>query len=323
MEWDGGTACISGTCDSSGIACTCVPNHHLGCYDEDVYWFDSCNAAGAFSLDCGEDELTGPLFCQSGDVYQQLIDRTCVGAACTELTASQKVVDCGTAGCSSSVCCASETTSKCYGGDLYFYSSCNVRQGKDQDCGTAGCESNECCSSNDTLKCYDGDVYNYSSCDVRQSKEIDCGNSVEGAPYCVGNIVKRTDTIRGCTGSSCTQTTQTVTVQDCGTKKECHSGVCVCPSLTPWNNNLLYVSNVTGGKKFTWSAPSPNWVQTFYIARAPGSMTPPPGWSIGSTDGTTITDYTGSPGQCYNYVVYAYNACGQQKNVSQVINECW
>jgi hypothetical protein len=363
MEWDGGTACVSGVCDASGVACTCAPNDHLGCYDEDVYWFDSCDAVGDFSQDCGEDELTGSPFCQSGHVYRQLIDRTCLGAACTELTTSQKVIDCGTAGCSGSVCCTSNTSSKCYGGDLYYYSSCNVRQGldddcdgagctsnecctpnttskcyngdlyyysscnvrqnKDEDCGTAGCESNECCDSEDTWKCYNDDVYWYSSCDVRQDKKDECGEDVEGTPYCSGNIVKRNDIIRGCSGSSCTQTTVVVTVENCGTKKECHSGVCECPTSTPWNNNTLSITDVWNGKFLSWSPPSPNWVQTFYIARAPGSMTPPPGMSIGNTGGTSFTDTTGVPPQCYNYVVYAYNACGQNKNISTILNECW
>jgi hypothetical protein len=363
MEWDGGTACVSGECDTSGVACSCTYSHHLDCHDEDVYWFDSCDGLGTLAEDCGEDELTGPTFCQSGHIYRQLLDRTCASAACTELTTNQKVTDCGTAGCSGSTCCASHDSSKCYSGelywysscnvrqdvkddcddagctsnqcctsnhtskcyddDLYYYSSCNVRQDKDEDCGTAGCESNECCDSEDYRACSGGDVYWYSSCDVKQSKYDECGSNVTGTPYCSGNIVKRNDIIRGCSGSSCTQTTDVVTVEDCGTKKVCSDGECECPASTPWSNNTLSISDVWNGKKLTWSAPSPNWVQTYYIARAQGSTTPPPGWSIGSTSGTNFTDTTGISGQCYNYIVYAYNACGQNKNTSSIEHTCW
>ncbi len=66
---------------------SCEPTHdHLGCYGNNVYWYDSCNNKTDFVKNCGSDYCSswGPKYCKSGDVYKNrtCYDRGCDGGLC-------------------------------------------------------------------------------------------------------------------------------------------------------------------------------------------------------------------------------------------------
>ncbi|MFA5811618.1 MAG: Ig domain-containing protein [bacterium] len=325
-KWNSGTVCPTGACAVDGLKCgNCTPNHHNACYSNDIYSYDSCNALQSLVQDCGESGFnqSAPLTCQSGHLYQQYITKGCTNASCTQSTGSQKKQDCGTASCQGTSCCTGNSTYKCSGSDLYWYSSCNVKQSIKNSCGTAGCSGTACCQSHTSTQCSNNDVYWYSSCNAMQDLKEDCGTNTTGTNYCDGNSVYRDDIIKGCSSGACTSNQQKVLVEDCGVKKQCGGGQCKCTMSVPWPNNTLTITTVGSSKQLSWSNPSPNWVDKYVIARAPGATTPPPGLSIGSTTGTSFTDSSGTKGQCYNYVVYAFDACNQSRNSSTMVNACW
>ncbi len=62
-------------------------------------------------------------------------------------------VECdGNGNCVSS--CSSHDSSKCYGGDVYWYDSCNVRESKREECGSLNCVGGKCQPS---ITCTDSD----------------------------------------------------------------------------------------------------------------------------------------------------------------------
>jgi hypothetical protein len=91
--------------------------------------------------------------------------------------------------------CTSQDYYSCYDGDLYWYNSCDVREGIRTSC-AYGCSGTSCssqsCTSQDYYSCYDGDLYWYNSCDVREGIRTSCAY--------------------GCSGTSCSS--QSCTSQD-------------------------------------------------------------------------------------------------------------
>lgn len=74
--------------------------------------------------------------------------------------------------------CTTHDSKKCYGGDVWWYDSCGVREDKYDDCKSdEKCENAKCvedCDSHDSKKCYNDDVYWYDSCGDREEKYADC-----------------------------------------------------------------------------------------------------------------------------------------------------
>jgi len=88
-------------CNGYGICITCTSHAYTKCYDNDVYWFDSCDNREEKKLpDCGSDSCDswGTNYCKGEDVYKKRIcyDRGCSRGACFDNTyvEEEKVEDC-------------------------------------------------------------------------------------------------------------------------------------------------------------------------------------------------------------------------------------
>ncbi len=92
----------------------------------------------------------------------------------------------------------------------------------------------EDCIFHDYYSCYNSDVYWYDSCGVREDKKTECGSSAyTGSNYCYLNDVYRDYITRGCSGSSCTESTSKIKQVECGAVG-CSNGVC-CTSHTSYS----------------------------------------------------------------------------------------
>ena len=174
-----GSCLATETCSTGSCILACTSHSSSSCYGDDVYWYNSCGVREDKKTDCGISGYSGINYCYDGDVYHDYITRSCSGSSCTSSTSRVKVQDCSS-GCSGGSCvsCISHTSSSCYGGDVYWYNSCGVREDKKTDCGAATCSGGVCgtcecswigaggsCSSYSCGAAYSGGIYRKLNCD--------------------------------------------------------------------------------------------------------------------------------------------------------------
>ena len=99
------TGCVKEDAPANGEE-EVVCNAHASkkCYNNDVYWYDSCGSKEEKQVDCGTNSYTGSNYCYDNDVYRDKIDRGCSGSRCISTTSKSKKVECGAIGCSDGVC---------------------------------------------------------------------------------------------------------------------------------------------------------------------------------------------------------------------------
>lgn len=327
--WDAGTPCPDGTCADATHCAGCTPHHHNACYDNDVYSYDSCNVREGKVTECGDSGWTGTTLCQSDDVYQDYVTRGCSGSACTSSTSRMKKEECDDRGCSGGVCCTNHATYACYDGDVYWYSGCNRRQDKKEECGTDTAVGSNYCYDEDLYRDYDiaGCSTNRCTTTRERRKQIECGTLGCDEPRnvcCTSHASYRCDGGDVYWFSSCG--TREGIKEDCHSTQTCSTDRCVCPSSTPWTSNTLTATVVSGGIRLTWNPAPSSWIHHYEVTRMPGSSTPPPGmWIYKTTDASTTswTDTTGTPRQCYTYLIYGYDACGANRNTSTLAVACF
>ena len=98
----------------------CMPKDKYSCYDNDVYWYDSCGSIKEKKEECYKPcSNWGGNYCKDGDVYHK---RTCYNSGCSGSSCSQnpyssesKVADCSQE-CSGGSClsCTSHDHYSCY-----------------------------------------------------------------------------------------------------------------------------------------------------------------------------------------------------------------
>ena len=166
----------------------CTAHSYGKCYDNDVYWYDSCGTREEKKAECGS--------------------AGCSNAQCNPTTTTTSI-------------CNPHASYQCYDNDIYWYDSCGTREDKKEECGTTepsgdyycydndlyrnyihrGCRENSCyeetvrvkelecgsdgcanghcntCTSHSYYQCYDNDVYWYDSCDNREEKKEECSSA--------------------------------------------------------------------------------------------------------------------------------------------------
>lgn len=106
-----GKICFNGKCaDSGSVDCT---NHsQMECYDNDVYWYDSCGTREEKSKDCGEDSYLTEYQCSSTMAQQGVIARGCDKGECQEVRGWIDLQNCDDTGlvCRDGACRAGDAT---------------------------------------------------------------------------------------------------------------------------------------------------------------------------------------------------------------------
>jgi len=74
----------------------CISHDSIGCYNGDVYWYDSCDVREEKKETCGcTSTVEAEPYCQSGNIYEDSCDYGCSSGQCYSSAGSQKTEDCG------------------------------------------------------------------------------------------------------------------------------------------------------------------------------------------------------------------------------------
>ena len=180
---------ISEDCATSGKVCSST-----GCVTNTPTPTPTPNIACATNSQCGTNSLTGGLFCQGNNVYQNYITYTCnnpgtASSSCTNSTTPQLQTTCsGTQICTNGSCtnnCTSNYQQRCQGNNLYWYDSCGNQQNFIQYCPN-GCNGNSCqnyintCTYHSYERCNGNNLYWYDSCGTQQDLVQYCPNGCYG-----------------------------------------------------------------------------------------------------------------------------------------------
>jgi len=124
---------------------TCTSHSYKACYNNDLYWYDSCNQREEMDQDCGNTTYSSN-YCYSGDVYRDRTDRGCSNNTCYTSAPQRELVQDCTDGCSDGQCetCYSHHHSSCVGQDVYWFDSCGNQEELKEDCRLYCYEDNQC-----------------------------------------------------------------------------------------------------------------------------------------------------------------------------------
>lgn len=133
LEWGNSQYCQYGC--SNGQCNQCNSHSYSSCFDNDLYWYNSCGQREDKRQECGGDSYGG-YYCLDDDVYQDVTYRGCESDACYERVIRRKISECGELGCSGGQCnsCQSHDHEGCFDNDVYWYNSCNEREERKEDC---------------------------------------------------------------------------------------------------------------------------------------------------------------------------------------------
>lgn len=221
---------IAGVTTNNGtvtVGAGCTTHDHFACFDDDVYWYDSCDVKEEKKGECGSDSCGawGSNYCKEGNVYRSRTchDRGCSNAACFDNTYNEEqLIETCQYGCSGGEC----TVPSCM---------------QNSDCGTDGLVGGLFCSNDDVFQAYrtytcnnPGTANSFCShADVPTFKE-DCGDDYcddWSSNYCkAGNVYRsRTCYDKGCAASACFSNpwTDEQLVETC--TYGCENNACVIP----------------------------------------------------------------------------------------------
>jgi len=265
LEWSSSYYCGSGkVCSNGNCISQCISHDHKACYNNDVYWYNSCNQREGKFQECGSTSSWSnwTYACSDNKVYKtrSRTVRGCSNASCysRQETDTQFVEDCsqrsnacGYGNCSdtqrpvwscsngqcvytcveSSSCCASHAYKQCYNNDVYWYNSCGNREEKVNECGTSGWVNNYKCSGNYLQREWINRGCSNASCFANSEWKNyqNCGSDSWTDNYrCSGNWVQRQKHKKGCANNSCYDYYQWENYQNCSDLgKVCQNGQCV------------------------------------------------------------------------------------------------
>ena len=200
------TDCVNGCTNG---ACT-VCNSHAGykCNDNDVYYYNSCNAIEDKKQECGESGYVGENYCSNGNVYKDYVAKACAGNSCTSKTEARLQEACKN-GCSNRAC-------------ITIACSANSDCGEDMWLGTNTCSEY-------------GDVFD-------TFRRWNCANPGTVNSACVKTETNqmRTDCIIGCLNGACLLKAVCNSNLDCGTDEWIGTDTCSADGEYVWNTKKTW-----------------------------------------------------------------------------------
>jgi hypothetical protein len=142
--------CDCSSCTGCASDCNngqCMPESEVEafCYDDDLYWYDSCDQRGELEQTCDYGCQTGLTYCDPPPVLTCPEICTNRGAECGTVTEGQQICGCGTCDtcenkCVSNLCEVTlQDSIVCEGGIEYWADSCGTRGEGIQSCAN-GCD---------------------------------------------------------------------------------------------------------------------------------------------------------------------------------------
>ena len=204
---------LGGACED-GHFIDCNSHDYSACYQDNVYWFDSCNNVEEIKEQCDYGCLDGEC-----TIYVECTDTDGgkeygLKGTCSDSTGS------GTDTCSSDgsrsilweyycdgnlcaldgpiegncvdgalVTCSPHDHVDCYDGNVYWFDSCGEREELQQQC-PEGCTDGVCntnpCIPHSEMRCDNNDVYWFDSCGNKEELVQDCGTKTCTDGVCQG-----------------------------------------------------------------------------------------------------------------------------------------
>ena len=187
-ECENGLDCIDNYCQRS-----CSSESYYACYNDDLYWYNSCGDREGKRLECGSygcnnNECNSPPTCEegwqcritSGYAFYEYFESNCSISStfsCQSSTTCRSDFD---GLCEEPVECIPRDYSTCFHDDVYWFDSCGNSGDKRDECGSAGCSGDTC---NEEYYC---DIPDGSS----EENECDCDDDFDcpSGYYCdLGN----------------------------------------------------------------------------------------------------------------------------------------
>ncbi len=221
----GPLGCSGGTCNE------CTPKHHKGCYDDNLYWYDSCGTRGVLAEDCGTDGYEGDYYCVGDKLYRDYVDYGCSVDTCTKTTIPQLQEDCSPGKCIGNACdsCTPNDHQGCYNDDVYWFDSCGqvITTAKVEECGALGCFNGSCGGDG---SCIDSSDCSGSTpvCDTSDNKCVECLSNSDCATGVCHPILKEcVECVNNadCGGGQVCNTSNNTCVE-CLANSDCSDGVC-------------------------------------------------------------------------------------------------
>ncbi|MEF8846815.1 MAG: PKD domain-containing protein [Candidatus Paceibacterota bacterium] len=128
-EWSSNYYCNSDeTCSGGECVTTCTDQSYQSCYNDDLYWYDSCGQRENKSEECGSDSWTDEYRCMNNWVQRKKHKKGCSYSSCYNYYNWENYEECGTnETCSNGSCVQEQTCSdqcsygdqECTGNDSY------------------------------------------------------------------------------------------------------------------------------------------------------------------------------------------------------------
>ncbi len=229
-----GKVCSNGQCVNQ-----CTSHNYKQCSDNDVYWYNSCNAQEDKYQECGSDSWTNNYQCSGDWVQRQKTLKGCSGSSCYTNTQWINYTNCSTQGkiCQNGNCVTPPPT-------------CT------DDCSYSGQTANQC-SGNYVQKRTCGN-YDSDSCLEWSgwTNLQDCGTDSWTNNYqCSGNWTQRQKHLKGCSNDSCYDSYQWINEYNCANDgKVCSNGQCVttcqCNNWNTWVNQGCAQDGCSSGQMY-------------------------------------------------------------------------
>jgi len=219
------TNCPYGCSNGQCAVQTCNSHSSFSCSDNDVYWFNSCNAKEEKKEECGDSGYSGNNYCYNNSVYRDYATKACSTNACTSSTEKIKQQDCQY-GCSNGQCLqAPSCTDECIIGKQCSGNGYQVCGNYDADSCLEWSPVNTCASNQ---LCQNGNCINQT---IACSSNSNCGtNGFTGNSFCSDGNVLQNYRVYSCLNpgtinSSCTYSDVNQTKQTC--QNGCSNGNCI------------------------------------------------------------------------------------------------
>jgi len=246
-EWVNHNECTGNEICSNGQCVTnCTSHNYQSCYNDDVYWYDSCGNKEEMSDDCGDDGWLNDYQCSGDYVQRKWADRGCSANSCYETFSWLNYQNCSATGqtCSGGTCVWSDLNAGCYaspnpaevgntvifysnvsgGTGSYSYSWSNTCSGTSQNCSKTYSQSGNYTAN---LSVTSGTQTDTTSCSVQvNNQQCICSNwnswqdGTCGILGCDSGEMYQTRT-RSCTPNACDSEFESRCVVDSSCSPQC------------------------------------------------------------------------------------------------------
>ncbi|MBU3964322.1 hypothetical protein KJ562_01140, partial [Patescibacteria group bacterium] len=128
LEWSSITSCGAGkVCQNGNCVVECTTHNYKSCNDNDVYWYNSCNAREDKSSECGDDGWTSDYQCSGNILQRKWLDKGCSNASCFSNASWKTSQDCGSDSWTNNYRCSGDSIQReknkkgCSGSSCYNY----------------------------------------------------------------------------------------------------------------------------------------------------------------------------------------------------------